>query len=464
MKKIIILFIVSAALFAWKANSFLDPDFGLHLKPGQLILSSGIPKTDPFSYTMPNFPYVDHEWASDVFIAKLYPLVGHLGLAIIAGFLASLALLVTFYPYLKKPTIFTFTILLLTASVLYSFVSVRPLVISWLLFSLVLTLSKKWLLPPLFLLWANLHGGFGIGLLVVALTANIPIFFLSLLATLINPYGFGLWREVFITVSDPVRFKIAEWLPTIFSFSPTLITLIVTSSLVVLRYRSQLRLGKTALLAVTLVMALTSLRHLPFWALVAAPLTLSAANLFVADLEKTSLARWLKVEKFFLALCLILTAIEFVPPLFPKDDLAESRFYPEKAVSFLQNHPPSGEIFSEYGWGGYLVWKLPEKKVFVDGRMPIWRQNGFSAFELSQKIESGKVDFQPIFDQYRIDTVLISPTSKPVPPSNPILKKISDFLNSFTFKLGERVLEEKLIAAGWQKVYQDKTAVIYARP
>lgn len=65
----------------------LDPDFGWHVKMGEYIEKYGIPVKDPFTYTMPNFDFVDHEWLTNVLMWEGYRRVGRAGLA--AGLLVS---------------------------------------------------------------------------------------------------------------------------------------------------------------------------------------------------------------------------------------------------------------------------------------------------------------------------------------------------------------------------------------
>src|SRR3989344_8844483 len=81
-------------IYFLKAKIFLDPDFGWSLRLGELILKSGIPNKDPFSYTMPSYPYVDYEWLTHVTMAKLYSLSGYTGLALIFTLFAIITILV----------------------------------------------------------------------------------------------------------------------------------------------------------------------------------------------------------------------------------------------------------------------------------------------------------------------------------------------------------------------------------
>src|SRR5947209_2475799 len=83
--------------FWMRGSSILDPDFGWHIRMGQLILSHGIPKTDPFSYTMPSFHLVDHEWLANIFLAKVFPLLGFGWLSFLFTLLALSSLLLQLY-------------------------------------------------------------------------------------------------------------------------------------------------------------------------------------------------------------------------------------------------------------------------------------------------------------------------------------------------------------------------------
>src|SRR3990167_10696773 len=69
---------VTLWLVGWRT---LDPDFGWHVRMGNYILANGIPQTDPLSYTMPNFPFIDHEWLTNVLMAVGYERLGMAGLA-----------------------------------------------------------------------------------------------------------------------------------------------------------------------------------------------------------------------------------------------------------------------------------------------------------------------------------------------------------------------------------------------
>ncbi len=475
---------------------FLDPDFGLHIRMGQLILTKGIPATDPFSYTMPSYPVVDHEWLSDVLLVKLYSVVGYAGLGVIFTVIATAALLLQ-WQIVRAHRRFAFIPFLLAIVTLYSFFGIRPQVISWFFFSLILVVTadlekfRNWrmLLPFMFLLWANLHGGFPIGLVIFLLAylywifkgkfsifGSILLFLASVGSTFITPYGMGTWREVWMTMSDGiVRWTIAEWHPSFFNVSFPFWTFVVLSVLLIVRYRRKFTFLDVSLFFILLFLALSSLRHIPLWILAALPLTTQGLVFLSQEAAgvKYGKERFLKAFKVFsVIVCILLLpdVLSFITSLQAKED-----YYPQKAVVYLHSHRPHGQIFSSYNWGGFLIWQLPEKKVFVDGRMPSWRWNAHIAGESDyafndyRKLIGGKLSFTLTTKKYNISMLLLP--NEIYEKQSPFIEQIEDFEDSIGEKFNLPFFNKKsknfayLIAeakrAGWVEVYKDDTAVIY---
>src|SRR5437870_1663221 len=80
--------LISFSYFWLRGTLFLDPDFGWHVRMGNLILASGIPATDPFSYTMSSYPFGDHEWLTNIFLAKAMGGIGYIFLAALFAVIA----------------------------------------------------------------------------------------------------------------------------------------------------------------------------------------------------------------------------------------------------------------------------------------------------------------------------------------------------------------------------------------
>lgn len=227
-----LVWLVLWGIFSWVGVNNLDPDFGWHLKVGDLLWKSGIPKTDPFSYTMPSFGWVDHGRLTDMAISWLYPRVGMMGLAGVFGAVATLALMVAVPVNSWKWSIVP---VFLSAGVLINRSGIRPQVEDWLFLAIILRLLRnemwwkrwKWIVPIIFAGWSNLHGGFVAGLAVLGVgigakwiegvrrnKKDLLVMGLSILAVGVNPYGMRVWEEVWLTMTDSyLRQTISEWKP-----------------------------------------------------------------------------------------------------------------------------------------------------------------------------------------------------------------------------------------------------------
>src|ERR1035437_6154958 len=209
---LLILLVLGLAAFL-RAIIFLDPDFGWHLRMGELILQKGIPLTDPFSYTMPSYNFIDHEWLSNILLATGYKTIGIYGLSIIFSLIFVLTL---FIAIPKKFKDYSYLPLALAGSLMLGFFGVRTQVITWFFLSIILKvifdedLWEKWkfFLPLLFIPWVNLHGGFAIGIIILSLVFVIKsilnkrfefgyfgIALFSVILTFVNPYGPRIWWE-----------------------------------------------------------------------------------------------------------------------------------------------------------------------------------------------------------------------------------------------------------------------------
>ena len=148
--------------------------------------------------------------------------------------------------------------------------------------------------------------------------------------------------------------------------------------------------------------------------------------------------------------------------------LTEDKYYPSRAVVYLQIEMPKGNIFSEYGWGGYLNWKLPQKRVFIDGRMPSWKWEANIPGEENYVMKvytgilRGDTDFRPVFEKYNIDTVLW-PRSKRKSFFNTLEEGLTNLLREFGLAPKEYDFIEELKKDGWEKTYEDSVATVYQR-
>lgn len=452
-----------------KSYYFSDPDFGWHLKLGELILQSGIPKTDPFSYTMSSYPFVDHEWLSNAIIYFIYSHFGWLLLSVLFSAIAILAIFLQIrYIPLKNRTL----LIVLSGLTLSEFVGVRTQVISFFFISILIFIflnerkfqKYKLFMPFLFFLWANLHGGFAIGIVIFLLFiatkcfiekkiffTDLFLFLISLLATFVNPYEWRLWWEVFMQITDSsLRWTIQEWTPSFFWFLPHVWLYVILSLFLVIRFRKKIPLFQKALYLFLLGAGISSVRHIALWSIVAIAPTSKSLSYFEKDTLKfkEGESRLSRAKIFLICFCILSFFILRLP--IARGGLGE---YPARAVDYLKSHPADGQVFSYHGWGGFLIWNYPEKKVFVDGRMNSWRRNSAPAIESTYAFReyldfyNGKIDLNTIVGKYGIDTFLLPQSSGGKLP----FSKMSQYGSVY----------KQLNKNKWKIVYQDKTAVIY---
>jgi len=458
---------------------------------GEIISTSGVPATDPFSYTMPSFPFIDHEWLTNVLIKNAYYTIGYFGLAAFYAGLGILAVVTALYTGSKKLK-YTQIPLFLGLATVFTFSGIRPQVESWLFLAIFLPTvvnerifqKARFLLPALFVVWVNLHGSFALGIaslfLIIAtktfqrqsIRELLPIFLLSILATFINPYGPRIWHEVWLQVSDTsLRWSILEWQPAFFSLNIPFLLFGTLTTMLTFRFRRKFELKKLVIFFFFLFLAIGSVRHIPLFVIASISILAQALNFLHDEVKEVKLGevRFKKIYNVASTAFLIVFLISAGFGIRGAGYFGEETFYPAKGLVYLKENPPPGQIFSEYGWGGYLIWKMPQKKVFIDGRMPSWRWDENKPLESSYAMKdyknllSGEVGYKEIFDKYNISTVFW-PAPKPESSLEVLDKKIRSHLVNLGFYWKEYDLLKELKSDGWQRVYEDKAAVIYERP
>ena len=233
------------------AGRWADPDLWGHLAFGGLILAHGrLPTRDIYSYSATGMPWHDHEWLAEVVLALCWSNFGVIGLKLMKFALSALTmtLLAMGTAETGAPIMLQFFILTTGALALGPMIQFRPQLFDFLgLSALMLLLARdtyrraggQWIAVPIFVLWANLHGGFIIGLVMLVIyTAVVAIgdaltngslgraghltllTATCILATLLNPYGVGNWSTVMHTLGNPLtRAIVSEWQPLGFKTS-----------------------------------------------------------------------------------------------------------------------------------------------------------------------------------------------------------------------------------------------------
>lgn len=414
-------------LFTWKQ---LDPDFGWHLQSGNYIRAHGIPSHDIFTYTASNFPWVNHEWGNDVIVSLVYGVGGY---GLVAGLFAAL----WSGAFLVAANKARLSVLLLASTAVTPFVAVRSIAWTMLLLAIVLYLlrSKRrratWLLPFLFMPWANLHAGFVAALCFITywaayhrkwkLFAVLP---LCVAATFLNGYGPELYTEIGRTLFDSqLHHEVYEW----FAFQvppPTWGFLSLWAiGFVAHGFRPWRYLVRPTV--VLLAASLSAQRNWPLFVLLAAPEVDQYATILRQKLVKNQEKSSMLLYRVIVASITLVTIGGLVAQLMPLH--SKEYAYPAKSVAYVRTHGGTGKvcrggnIFNDYQYGGYIVWKLPGTKVYVDGRTPSWKdEQGKPYLDRYRAVTESTTQAKKAFDTYDIRCALVG--------RGPAFKQLRDYL------------------------------------
>ena len=240
----VLLIVAFGMFFAQAAQPYSYADLGWHLRTGQLIWETGsIPHSDPYSFTVNGQPWITHEWLSEVIMWPIYATWGLAGLIVLCS---STILLGLWFVYRQMRTegsgrLGAVLLIVLCAFTSMTIWSTLPLVATLCLAPFYAQRLQRWwqgdvralwCLPPLMMLWVNLHGGYmvGLGLVGIFLVGGLLsgwmetepshgslrslaiVGVLCLLATLANPNTYEiLWYPFDTLTSAAMRKYLVDW-------------------------------------------------------------------------------------------------------------------------------------------------------------------------------------------------------------------------------------------------------------
>jgi hypothetical protein len=461
---VIVLFI---GLFAMAARNVIDPDVWWHLKTGEWIAQHrAVPHADMFSYTRAGQPWTAHEWLCDVALYSLFRSTGYAGLIIVFAAIIS-GSFTPLYLRCKAGPVASGAVTAWAALATTVVWGVRPQILTVLLVSiwlLILERSEKnpkilWWTLPLTLLWINLHGGaiLGPGFLGLFIVGEILERILS--SSPVNATGrlrwlsFALLANVAVLCLNPngpallwyplqtlrVQSYISEWAsPNFHSADYRAFLLLVLATFAAFAFSQQRPRYRDVLLFVaTATPALSSVRMIPLFVLVAAPVVSRWLGDCFATLATPKLRRH-KQPAFFHALILsgmIVFATVHTLQVIRRQPQAEAAHFPAGAVAYLRQHPPAGNIFNHYDWGGYLIFKLyPAIPVFVDGRTEVYGDSMMRDFFHAYYLRN---TWQEPLSRWKVSTLV-------VPPASALSSALSE-------------------SREWSLSYQDSVAAIFSK-
>ena len=431
-----------ALLIALYTAESADTDTWWHLATGQYVVKEHkLPVPDPFAWTshMGKEAYpgeektrrfnLTHEWLSQAIMYLAYGSGGFTGLILLrAIFLTAVAGLIGLIAYRRSRSFYlSFALALASVNLFRNFVADRPQYFTYaFLAATILILESRrrlWLLPPLFVVWANCHAGFIMGWVVMGAYCGESLFYrlrgkpqaderglwtfclASIAASGLNPNVYNVVPVLRYYRQSPMQSSIWEWQrPNYWDLSPLTIAMFGGAALLAVQWRKT-RPVDWMLLGVFSVSALMAMRNIfllgiwfpvlfaayaPRWkdlrstaaATVVAGAVAAVGLYFLSFLfsfavvagmaAAIALAVWGRwpIATAGLTALLLAAGIRFqIVNHYGFQFRGAMWKYPEAAANFVLEHKLQGRLYNTYGSGGYLMWKLwPHQKVFLDGR------------------------------------------------------------------------------------------------
>ncbi len=482
------------ALAAMAVRPSVDTDTWWHLRAGQWIVEHrAVPTADPFSHTRAGAEWRYPGWLVEAPMFWLFLTWGYAGLNLFTAFFVVVGLGAVYVTCEGGPLVRAFT-LVLAAAASAIFWSARPQIVSFALAGIFASIlyayrwrgrNSLWVLVPLMTLWANSHGGFAIGFLLIGLTLAGQI--ISLLwgwireraeaspaptmapgdvglggvirlagiglacaaAVVVNPSGPAMLLYPFKTISIGVlRDFVQEWQSPNFHEVRAQIFLWLLFATLALVGLAGRRANLTDLLLVCGVgyLGFLAWRNVPLLSLVAPPLlTRHALALWdeararfppLARLPAKRTPRAVALNWALLILISLAALLKISVDMLPKTNETQlARIVPIGAAEYVRQAQPPGQLFNSYNFGGYLTWALyPDYPVFVDGRTDLYDDPFLREYLV---IAFARPGWRAALEKYGVRLALVE--------SNSIL--------------ADQLVRE----ADWRIVYQDPTASVFQR-
>lgn len=429
-----------AGIFVVAVGVPVDSDMWWHLKAGQWMVDQHqILTTDVFSWTRFGRPWVDHSWLSEIGGFLVWREFGFPGISLAVAALATLTYLFVFLQTEGSIYFRFFVVGFAALSTGLAWWPARPEVVSLVLaacFTYILTLfrwrrlDRLWLLPPLMMVWVNLHAGFIVGFGVLGLTIigqslsglmdragpgtvdkrglrQLVVIGAACLAVVpLNPIGVSmLWYPFKVMTLSVLRNYSPEWMTPDFHSPWGILYLALLFGTFAVMVLSRSRVDLTDLLLVTFFgfVAFLAARNTIFLTLVTPPI---ASRYLVFAPEHPDKPAKRRGAALVGLLCAVIlgAAIVNIPTQLRSVETVWRRSLPVDAAKYIQRAHPPGPMFNTWAWGGYLMWALPQYAVYVDGRTDLY---GDAFLNEYLAIIAGSDEWRAVFQERGVRLVVI---------------------------------------------------------
>ncbi|MFI5344878.1 MAG: hypothetical protein ACHQ51_00745 [Elusimicrobiota bacterium] len=352
-----------------------DPDLPWHMSVGRAVLASrSLLPGDSFSFTFPG-KYIPYEYISDICLYLAHAASPVLGLHVLMLLCVLILLRLMRSPDDRQSPYVSGFVLALSLIALGPWLLVRPATFGFPILAGELFIierhrrsgDRRYVLAliPLQILWANVHGFAVLGAGVIALYALIAarkdrrVAVAAVVATCLSSFGPGIFLGP-LRIADHSRF-LTEWTPAsfdlLFRYDPAVTVLMCLAVMTAVRTRDMF---SRALIAGSLVMSLARFRLTPVFIVVSAPMIFR---------ELAPLCRsWRSLPGLAVAAALVAPLGLMAQQVAPLGFGFDPAWLPVAACDFVEANHLEGPVWNNLAFGGYLIWRFPDRKVFIDGR------------------------------------------------------------------------------------------------
>lgn len=461
MSKLIPALLLFFTLSFLARNDFsFDQDLGRHIKLGEIIVQThSIPTTNLFSYTNPDFPFINTHWLFEVLAFFFNQTIGISWLL----YLKIIIILFAVWLTIRQKSALLLPIGFIFLHVLRERIDLRPEIFSFLFTALTLYILRKnksrflVLLPLIQLIWVNMHIYFFVGLILQAIYLVIRkekslamVFALSVAVSLINPnglngflyplnvqknYGYTIVENQTMNLLESIGFTDRNFL-----FVKLALALIVLSVIIGFK-RKTLNLLNLSLLVFGSGLALLNVRSFPYLFFISLPALLETLGP-------------LKFRGIFISLAFVTTVVLATESYlylngsyykYTNSPNEVNLTLPESgkgALDFVLANNLPGPIYNNFDIGSYIIYRgYPEYKVFVDGRPEAYPKDFFQNVYIPT--QSDYQQFKELEKKWGFKTIIFSHTDQ-TPWGKAFLNSLSKDSN-------------------WTLVYLDDFMVVYSK-
>ncbi len=441
-------------------------DLAYHLRAGEITLDTGrIPTADTFTFTATGAAWLNQQWGAQAILAAVYRLAGWTGLAIVRATLVGLTFGFLFEACrrrgldLRRAAWLTIAAFAVTAVAL----ALRPQLFGMALMTLTLLLvadrrahrRRLWAVPVIVLIWANVHGSFFLGPVVLGLAwledvhdrvadphRTLAIAVVSAVAALVNPFGVGVWAYAAgLSTNAFVTSRISEWQPTTLRTIPGMLFFGSVAAVVLLLARRGRPTAWPTLawLAVFAGIGIYAIRGVAWWPLgavvaVAGVLATTAAPVRVRS-ERSSPLNLVVVGLIAVVCVALLPVWRPIDSRIGAPDGLVGDAPPGITAALRDLAKPGDRILNPQPWGSWFELALPDNPVAIDSRIEVFP---VAVWDELDRVRSGGDGWRESLARWQVRFVVATDE--------------------------EKDLVGRLTGAGWRDAFHDKLGTILVAP